>query len=142
MSPSTDAVINVPQLLDSFVVGSILGGSADFALNSPRIGDAIQYSHAARSGEKNSVIIGHDPENGSRFIVSDRKGNPIVFTEAEANLLAHDSDGILAVGDVSKSEVIKAAKREIELLDIQDVNAVVTDSKARGMLGPRFARSY
>lgn len=134
IDPSTDAVINVPQLLDSFVVGSILGGSADFALNSPRIGDAIQYSHEARSGEKNSVIIGHDPENGSRFIVSDRKGNPIVFTEAEANLLAHDSDGILAVGDVSKSEVIKAAKREIELLDIQDVNAVVTDSKARGML--------
>lgn len=134
MDPSTDAVINVPQLVDSFVVGGILGGSADFALNSPRIGDAIRYSHEARSGEKNSVIIGHDPENGSRFIVSDRKGNPIVFTEAEANLLAHDSDGILEVGNVSKSEVIKAANREIELLDIQDVNAVVTDPKARGML--------
>ncbi len=134
VDPSTDAVINLPQLVDSFVVGSILGGSTDIIVNSPRIGDAIKYSHEARSGEKNSVIIGHDPENGSRFIVSDRKGNPIVFTEAEANLLAHDSDGILEVGDVSKSEVIKAANREIELLDIQDVNAVVADPKARGML--------
>lgn len=132
--PNEDAFINPSQLLDSFVIGGILGGTADLVLSSPKASDAIAYSRAAKSGAKDSIILGYDPETKSRFVVSDKKGNPIVFTEAEANLLAHDSDGILAVGDVSKSEVIKAAKREIELLDIQDVNAVVTDSKARGML--------
>ncbi len=68
------------------------------------------------------------------YILSDEQGNPYVYTKAEAELIAADSQGIFTAEDVSESEVIRAAKREIALEDVDAVNAVIPDSSNRGLL--------
>ena len=132
--PSEEAVINPSRILDTTLSTLIVAGVFETASNLPNISDAINYSRAAKSGNKDSVIIGFDTKRNMPYILSDEQGNPYVYTKAEAELIASDSQGIFTAEDVSESEVIRAAKREIALEDVDAVNAVIPDSSNRGLL--------
>lgn len=132
--PSEEAVINPSRILDTTLSTLIVAGVFETASNLPNISDAINYSRAAKSGNKDSVIIGFDAKRNMPYILSDEHGNPYVYTKAEAELIASDSQGIFTAEDVSESEVIRAAKREIALEDVDAVNAVIPDSSNRGLL--------
>lgn len=132
--PSEEAVINPSRILDTTLSTLIVAGVFETASNLPNISDAINYSRAAKSGNKDSVIIGFDAKRNMPYILSDEHGNPYVYTKAEAELIASDSQGIFTAEDVSESEVIKAAKRELVLDDIDAVNMVIPDASNRGLL--------
>lgn len=132
--PSEEAVINPSRILDTTLSTLIVAGVFETASNLPNISDAINYSRAAKSGNKDSVIIGFDAKRNMPYILSDEHGNPYVYTKAEAELIASDSQGIFTAEDVSESEVIKAAKRELALDDIDAVNMVIPDASNRGLL--------
>lgn len=132
--PSEEAVINPSRILDTTLSTLIVAGVFETASNLQNISDAINYSRAAKSGNKDSVIIGFDAKRNMPYILSDEHGNPYVYTKAEAELIASDSQGIFTAEDVSESEVIKAAKRELVLDDIDAVNMVIPDASNRGLL--------
>lgn len=132
--PSEEAVINPSRILDTTLSTLIVAGVFETTSNLPNISDAINYSRAAKSGNKDSVIMGFDEKRNMPYILSDEHGNPYVYTKAEAELIASDSQGIFTAEDVSESEVIKAAKRELALEDIDAVNMVIPDASNRGLL--------
>lgn len=132
--PSEEAIINPSRILDTTLSTLIVAGVLETASNLPNISDAINYSRVAKSGNKNSVIMGFDTTRNQPYILSDDHGNPYVYTKAEAELIASESQGIFTAEDVSGAEVIKAANREIALEDIEAVNMVIPDASNRGLL--------
>ena len=95
MNKGEDAIINFPQMLDTFIVSGILGGAAGSIASIPKASNHVTYSNGTKSIDKNTILTGTLPESGTTFVLADENGNPIVYSEPEAALIASESEGVL-----------------------------------------------